>query len=158
SVAATDVVDSIGLDGTGHSQDKWYSFAGKQGDLMNFDVLSYHLTRITDPVDTVLTIYDSNGNVITYYNSKAQNDDTFESVDAYIIDLTLPASPNDTSFVKVDSFTDRNIQPAQPGYSLAEATDTETGHYELLIYRSTVGNPISPTSHDTVVLGSGQET
>src|SRR5262249_31351624 len=158
SVAAVDVVDSIALDNTGHSQDKWYSFTGKQGDVMNFDVLSFHLTRITDPVDTVLTIYDSNGNVIAYYHSTAQNDDNFETGDAHIIDLTLPASPNDTYFVKVDSFTDPTILPGQRGYSVAEATDTETGHYELLIYRSTVGNPISPTSHDTVVLGSGQET
>jgi hypothetical protein len=156
SVAAIDVVDSIGLDSTGHSQDKWYSFTGKQGDLMNFDAMSYHLTRITDPVDTVMTIYDSHGKVVAYYNGAAVNDDNFESADAHIIDLALPA--DDTYYVKVDSFTDPTIQPGQPGYSLAEATDTETGHFELLIYRSTVGNQIKPSSHDTVVLGSGQET
>jgi hypothetical protein len=156
SVAATDVVDYIGLDNTGHSQDKWYSFVGKQGDLMNFDVMSYHLTRITDPVDTVLTIYDSTGAVVAYYNGGAVNDDNFETADAHIIDLTLPASG--TYYVKVDSFTDPTIQPGQPGYNPGEATDTLTGHYELLIYRSTVGNKISPTSHDTVALGSGQDT
>jgi len=139
SVAAVDVVGSIQAS-NGMSQSDYYSFQGRAGDLINMQVYSYYLTRITDPVDTELSVYDSSGNLVQYYSGTAFNDDGFETADASIIDLTLPSTG--TYYVKLGSYS-----------------PTETGNYELLIYRFQAGNAIPMGgSEDTFIAGSGQET
>src|SRR5439155_12599748 len=86
SVAAVDVANaSIQLDAvTNKSQSDWYSFQGQAGDLINIQTLSNYLGTISHPVDTILRLYDSGGNLLMLYTSQAFNDDNFETADATI--------------------------------------------------------------------------
>src|SRR5262249_54112059 len=136
SVAATDVIDAAIQIGASN----YYSFQGRAGDVINIQTLSFELTRISDPVDTMLSVYDSSGNLVPYYTGQATNDDGSESGDAAIVDLRLPATG--TYYIKVEPFN-----------------NTQTGHYELFIYRFQAGNAIpNGGSHDSFVVGPGQST
>jgi hypothetical protein len=136
SVAAVDVANaSLRLDpATGLTQSDYYSFSGRAGDLVHLETMSNSLARITDPVDTVLNLYDSAGHLL------ATSDDDFETADSLITDFTLPG--DGTYFVEVKSFS-----------------NTATGHYELFLYRSQAGNAIpAGGSDDTFVAGPGNDT
>jgi Ca2+-binding RTX toxin-like protein len=122
AVAAIDVVGQTNLVG-GASESDVYSFSGRKGDLINLDVLSSSQARYAgNSIDPVVRVYDSAGNQVAYYTQVAVNDDQFEPNDATIIDLTLPG--DGTYYVKVDTFS-----------------PTQTGTYELFIYRFDTGNP-----------------
>ncbi|MGH7179282.1 MAG: hypothetical protein ACREJC_18035, partial [Tepidisphaeraceae bacterium] len=125
--AATDVVGSVGLNG-GVSVDDYYSISGRAGDLINIQVISNALTRITNPIDSILRVYDAAGNVVAYYNSTGVNDDEQEGQDSVLLDLILPA--DGTYFIQVDTFADAGLG----------VPDTDTGDYELFIYRFDAGN------------------
>jgi hypothetical protein len=158
SVSAIDVVDTIALDPATHkSQSNFYAFSGRAGDLMSFDVMSQILPRITNPIDSVLRIYDAAGNLLTdYYHTPAVNDDEFETGDAAILDFTLPA--DGTYYVEVDTFSDPSIPPTDPHYTQAEHDDTATGTYELLMYRFSAGNSIPAGAVDTIVAQGVNDT
>jgi hypothetical protein len=118
--------------------------------------MSNALTRITDPVDTILRVYDSHGNLVNYYGSSAVNSVDFEGSDSIITDLTLPTTG--TYYVEVDTMTP-TLSPGDPRTDPRAANDAETGHYELLVYRFQAGNAIpAGGSNDTFIAGSGQET
>jgi hypothetical protein len=107
----------------------YYTFRGTAGQVMTFQVMSASITSILDPVDTTLTIYGPDGQVIAY------NDDQFEPSDSSILDLTLPASGTYT--VEVDSFhtTDPSFNdPDASNYDPAAYYDAKHGAYELFIY------------------------
>ncbi len=125
AVAVTDVVGSIGLI-NGISEDDYYSFTGRAGDLMNIQVISNALTRITNPIDSILRIYDATGNLVSYFNSSAVNDDEPEGQDSVLLDLILPT--DGTFYIQVDTFTSIGVP------------DTDTGDYELFMYRFDAGN------------------
>jgi hypothetical protein len=136
SVNAIDVANaSLRADpSTGLSQSDYYSFTGQAGDLMHLETMSNSLARITDPVDTVLNVYDSAGHLLI------TSDDDFETADSLINDFTLPATG--TYYVQIQSFA-----------------PTEVGHYELFVYRSSEGNTIpSGGSNDTFAAGPGHDT
>jgi hypothetical protein len=138
SVAAIDVANaSIQLDpNTGQSQSDYYSFSGRAGDLINIETLSNSLARISEPVDTVLNLYDDSGNLV------ATNDDDFETADSLITDFKLPADRTGTYYVQVTTFK-----------------NTEVGHYELFLYRFQAGNATpSGGSNDTFAAGPGATT
>src|SRR5262249_23497895 len=103
-VAGSDVANaSLQINpSTGQIQPDYYAIHGRAGDVITIQALSYALTRITDKVDTELSVYDSSGNLIPYYSSQAFNDNEFESLDAALYDLKLPA--DGTYYVKVDEF------------------------------------------------------
>src|SRR5207248_1828498 len=63
AVAASDVVGSINLTDAGTSEDDYYSITGRAGDLINMQVMSRSLTRITNRIDSILRVYDSAGNL-----------------------------------------------------------------------------------------------
>jgi hypothetical protein len=136
SVAAIDVANaSLRLDpATGLAQSDYFSFTGRAGDLMHFETMSNSLARITDPVDTVVNIYDSQGHLLT------TSDDDFETADSLINDFQLP---NDgTYFAQVQAFS-----------------NTYTGHYEFFMYRFQAGNATpAGGSNDTFVAGPGNNT
>jgi hypothetical protein len=141
SVAAVDVINAdLQLGTNNQTVDDYYAFQGRAGDLINIQVLSYSLTRITDPVDSVLRVYDSSGNLVAYYTGQAFNDDEFETPDATIQDLRLPATG--TYYIDVGSYN-----------------NTGAGHYELFMYRFLAGNatPVGG-SNDTFIVGPGQDT
>jgi Ca2+-binding RTX toxin-like protein len=125
--AATDVVGSIGLNG-GTSEDDFYSFTGRAGDVMNIQVMSNSITRIANKIDSILRVYDANGNVVAYFNSTGLNDDENEGRDSVLVDLVLPS--DGTFFIQVDTFADASLGVA----------DTDTGDYELFVYRFDAGN------------------
>ena len=147
AVAAIDVVGSIGINpGTGKSESDWYSFSGKAGDLINIEVMSASQTRYANnSIDAVLRVYDANRVKIAF------NDDQFESSDAQIIDFRLPA--DGTYYVEVDTFhvgLPEFSSYAPPGFDLEAfvaansnsdvVMDTDTGAYELFLYRFDAGN------------------
>lgn len=122
-VEAVDVTGNIAIDpGTGESQSDFYSFTGKKGDLMSFEVLSRALTRLgSDTIDAVIRIRDASGNVLAFNGGTAVNDDQFEPTDSSLFDFRLPA--DGTYIVEVDTF------------SSATTPHTDTGSYELFMYR-----------------------
>jgi hypothetical protein len=113
-VQALDVTGS--LKGSGEAD--YYSFEGKAGQIFNFEVISSILApkRIIDSIDSQISIFDSNGNLVPYYTSTAFNDNELESSDSIIIDLKLPA--DGTYYIKVNA-----------------ATPSDTGNYELFMYQ-----------------------
>ena len=121
-VTAADVVGYLGLDGQGNSLTDYYSFTGTAGTLINLQVMSRVLNRPQGSFDSTLTVYDSQGNVVAF------NDDSFQSQDSTIIDLTLPSTG--TYYVEVTPYSN-------PG-----ETTNQTGAYELFLYTfATDGDP-----------------
>ncbi len=165
SVQATSVVGSIGLASNGKSQNDWYSFAGNAGDIVTIEVMSRALKRYYESnatsIDSVVRLYNAAGQLVQTFGADAVNDDEFESSDSLLMDVTLPAGG--TYFIEVDTF--RRL-PGDANYDAAVAlraqlaarnnlttdetqllqrlidslNDTDTGNYELLIYRSSSAN------------------
>ena len=73
---------------------------------------------VTNSIDPEISVFDSSGNLVTYFTSTAFNDDEFESFDSILIDFELPV--NDTYTIKVNAFR-----------------TTDTGEYELFGYQFT---------------------
>ena len=114
-VEALVITGSMGMAG----DEDFFSFAGKAGELFQFEVISGVLSfsdddlpRITDPIDSQISIFDSNGNDLAF------NDDEFESFDSILIDFRLPK--DDTYFIKVNAYSSDDI-----------------GEYELFGYQFT---------------------
>jgi hypothetical protein len=137
AVRALAVGGHIGLDTTtGRSEDDYYSFDGHAGDYMSFEAISSVLAGNTQPVDTMLTVYDSAGNVLAF------DDDELESTDSLIQDFKVPADGR--YYVAVD------------GYAPDAAHDTAAGNYELYVYGFNTGASLGGGS--TLVGGSGHDT
>ena len=86
---------------------------------MSLDVLASidsESHRITNPIDPQISIFNSSGNLISYFSDDAFNDDEFETLDSILIDLEL--LENDTYFIKVNAFS-----------------SDDTGEYELFGYK-----------------------
>src|SRR5262249_22540987 len=124
-VRAIDVIGSIKLGPDGLSEDDYYSFQGKANEFLSVEIYSAALTRNPRPIDSILTIYDSNGNVVNYYGQPATDDDSFQNVDAQLIDVQLPA--DGTYKIEVDTFFGKVSDTLT-------LPDTETGNYELFVY------------------------
>jgi hypothetical protein len=139
NVRAIDVVGALVPDPNngGRSTDDYYSFAGKSGQDMTFQVMSAALTRVTHPIDSVLYLYDYSGHLL------ATNDDDFESTDSSIVDFVLPT--DGTYYVRVDSFNPDG------------GPDLNVGQYELFMYSFAAGG-VSQSSGSTLVGGSGNDT
>lgn len=95
----------------------FYSFEGQAGQVINIEVISdvFVETRYQERIDPIITLYDSNGDIVDYYGTDATNDDEFETFDALILDLFLPE--DDTYFIEIDAFQ-----------------TFDTGNYELFIH------------------------
>ena len=107
----------------------YYTFQGQAGELMTFEAMSAAVTRISNSFDTVMRVYDPNGNLI------ASNDDQFEPSDSTILDLKLPTSGTYT--VEVDAFhtTDPSFNnPSSSNYDPAAYYDAMHGQYESFMY------------------------
>ncbi|MFN9593309.1 MAG: hypothetical protein ACK56G_11460, partial [Pirellulaceae bacterium] len=149
------VVGSIQLDATtGKSESDYYAFDAQQGDLLTIEVASRALRRYSNPggsstlvpgsfIDPVLRVRDADGTIIPYYASVAENDDEFESGDAILIDLLIPATG--TYFIEIDTFKEPDTEPVITDFTAWPAeliqiyqdsvADIDLGHYELLAYR-----------------------
>jgi hypothetical protein len=125
------------------SQPDFYTFTGQAGDNMNFEVMSAALTRNTRPFDSVLYVYDPNGNLVAW------NDDQFEPSDSSIVDLTLGMSGTYT--VEVDTFQHATTQQPSTG------GDYELFMYRFVAYNANDGNDtlIGGTANTTFVTGNG---
>ncbi len=141
SAAAVDLLGSINIDpSTSQAEFDFYAFEGRAGDLLNIEAFSYSLTRISDKVDVVLSLYDDTGSLVPYYGGFAVSDDSFETADASLLDLILPE--DGTYYIKIGAYS-----------------PTDTGSYELLIYRFVAGSAIPlGGSSDVFVAGPGQST
>ncbi len=141
-----------------------------------------------DIVDPILRVYDSSGLLVAYFDSAAVNDDQFEPTDSSIIDLKLPATGK--YYVEVDTFArapgdpicstspgsggpldPNNLQsilnPSNANFNSDlrarfEDTcfDTDTGEYELFIYRfdtatGDIGDTLRGGGGADVLLGGG---
>jgi hypothetical protein len=136
-VTAEAVVGHIGLDPTtGVSVSDWYSFDGHAGDYTTFEAISNVLLGNAEPIDTILRVYDSAGNLLAY------NDDELESKDSLILDFQIPADGK--YYVQVDT------------YSANPAQNTSQGNYVLYVYSFNTAGAIPGGS--TVVAGAGNDT
>lgn len=166
--AAANVLGRIEIDGS-TSENDFYSFHANAGDVLTVEVFSFSLrTRISNFIDSLVRVYDSNGMKLDYYGNLlgAFNDDGFEPTDSVLVDLVIPATG--TYYVEVDTFhffTDEFSQyvPEFDADSFCSGRvgdircdDTDTGEYELLIYR--VGAGIGTPDGDNLIGGEGQDT
>lgn len=135
-VDATSVVGRLDVPG----EVDVYSFAGQAGQIFNIELMSTSLAghivpRIQSPFDPRISITDENGNVIPYFSMTATNDDVFQSSDAAIIDLMIPA--DGTYYINVEGMT-----------------GGETGEYELFAWSFDASAPaVVDTGVQTVPLG-----
>ena len=166
SVQAAGVLGAIGLNGSGISESDFYSFAGRRGELVNIELSSLSLrgnrNGVDLYVDSIIRVYDSLGNLVSWYGNDAVNDDEFESTDSVIIDLILPS--DGTFYVEVDTFVRlsgsgsyqsavdlRASLEAQATLTIAEQEllsrlqdsldDSDIGTYQLFVYRFSHANP-----------------
>ena len=124
-------VDALTVTGSlaTESEADFFSFEGKAGDLFNFEVISDAIAFSVDPfefsftprdnfdpIDSQISIFNSGGDLIPYFNGLAFNDNEFEGVDSILLDLTLPE--DDTYFIKINASTAEDV-----------------GNYELFGYR-----------------------
>ena len=133
------------------SAPNYYTFTGTAGQLMSFQAMSASITAINSPsyktgpdsVDTVLTIYGPDGQVI------ASNDDQFEPSDSSIFDLTLPALGTYTVEVSAFHSSDPSFNdPSSSNFNQAAFFNTEHGAYELFMYTFSAYN--ANTGNDTI--------
>jgi hypothetical protein len=139
----------------GVSESDFYSFEGHSGDLLSLEVFAMTMGRYAgDTIDPVLRLYDEHGQLLTYFDGLAENDDQFEGTESRLVDIRLPYTG--IYYVEVDTFrrdsNDPVCDPSNPdsplfidnrqflhGDMLARfldaCGDTDTGFYELLIYR-----------------------
>ena len=196
-VAAVAVNGSIGIDSTtGKSENDLYLIYGHQGDDISFQTYSQDLARFgNDTVDTILKVFDASGNLVAYDLGTAVNDDQFEGTDSVLYDVILPYSgtfyvqvsayyspPNDPLYNPSNPNSPLNpsnlnsvLNPLNPNFSqteldqfLAAGSGTETGDYDLLIYRfamsnptdggNTYGDPNATTNGDYINGGGGNDT
>ena len=102
----------------------YYSFNANAGDIYSFELMSQTLDRLfPNQIDGFITVFGPDGvTPVNYYGTPAQNEDEFESFDAWIIDLILPE--DGTYFVNVQS---------SPSFD-----PNGTGDYELYGYSISV--------------------
>lgn len=111
NVEAAAVVDA-GLDVAGEND--VYSFEGVGGQLVSIEIFSDWLDRLSDPIDTIVRVYDSSGTVLPYFSSDtsatdvAVNDDVDDGsgqpvTDPLLLNLVLPTTGNatDTYFIQI---------------------------------------------------------
>ena len=123
------IIDSKTGDAYTVSQPNYYTFQGQEGQLMSFQAMSASVTFIKDPVDTTLTIYGPNGQVVAF------NDDQFEPSDSSIFDLTLPLTGTYTVEVGAFHSTDPSFNdPSAQNYLPAAFYNAQHGAYELFMY------------------------
>ena len=203
-VAAAAVSGAIDIDPTtGQSETDVYAIAGKKGDVITFEVDSTELARLNGlaTIDSVLTVVNASGQAIQYYQGTAQDDDQFEPTDSLLYDVTLPSDgtyyvevstfhrdPNDPVFDPTNPASpldpanlDGALNPLNPNFSqtlldqfLATKNDTDTGGYDLFIYRYAAADASDQpdmlvgrggddtlrgiTGSDSLIGGSGQDT
>ncbi len=177
-VQAVDVAGHVGLDPTtGLAQANYYSFSGNQNDLINIDVWSAQIGRDFNQgpsgyIDSTVYLYyqnpDGSLTQVAYYNTPAFNDDTFQSSDSQLVDVYLPETG--TYVVKVASFSYAAAGTTPPTQAQINAlTDpnqrqdvedavngTDTGNYELFIYRFKAG--VTTAGTNTLYAGTGGGT
>jgi Matrixin/PKD domain/Right handed beta helix region/Periplasmic copper-binding protein (NosD) len=185
-VAAVNVAGNLQIDpSTGRAESDYYAISGRKGDVLTLEVDSTLLARLSgqDTIDSVLSVYDAQGNLVPYYGGLAQNDDQFEPTDSLLLDLVLPA--DGTYYVQVASFSrdpsapiyeptnpasplfssnvDSPLNPLNPNFSqaalnafLATRNGTDTGAYGLFIYRYSAAD--SSDQGDTLNGRAGNDT
>ncbi|MDG2224390.1 MAG: PKD domain-containing protein [Rubripirellula sp.] len=167
AVNVTGSIDEV----NGKSENDLYSFTALKDDVITFEVYSVSLrTRIPNQIDSLLRVYDSLGNKVDYYGSPfgAFNDDGFEPTDSILIDVQFPETG--TYYVEVDTFNFgiEEFPAYVPDFDAAafcdnvtggdiRCDDTDTGDYELLIYRFD-SQISSESSTDVIIPGEGADT
>jgi hypothetical protein len=170
-VQAVDVIGHIGLDATGHAEQDFYSFTGNQGDVMNINVMSAGITRYfsqgtSSYIDADAYLYQKNSD--GSLTLLAHNDDVFPNSapgDASFTDFVLPTTG--TYVVKVTSFAfapgqphpdpnDPSLTPDERQNLIDAINNTDTGNYELFLYRFKAG--VTSSGNDTYIPGSGAAT
>lgn len=130
SVDALSIFGALGVAG----EQDYYRFTGGAGDLFNIELMSSAISwRISNTIDSIVSVYDALGNLVPYYSGTALNDDELENLDSTLIDLVLPS--DGTYYVRVNAFS-----------------ASDTGSYELFMHR--FNGPV-PTPGAVVVMAIG---
>ncbi len=185
-VVAGAVSGAIGIDPTtGLATADYYTFGGHKGDVFTFETESQELPALAGggSVDTIISVYDSSGHLVSYYGGTATNDDQFEGTDSLLDDVVLPA--DGTYTVKVSSYaplpgdprydpsnpasplylgnSGSTLSPSSPDYdpvaraaSIAVGQGRGTGSYDLFIYKANLVDPTAANTGNTLIArGSG---
>ncbi|MFO1062830.1 MAG: PKD domain-containing protein [Pirellulales bacterium] len=163
-VQAAAVIGSIGLDSTGHSENDYYRFSGRRGDLVTIEVSSQSLRRylnlgLSGTIDSVVRLRYADGRIVSFAGRDAVNDDEFESSDSLLMDVELPETGD--YIIEVDTFSrgPRSTDPTPEQLALLSPearqlladtlNDTDTGNYQLFVYNFAKANAVSAL--DTLV-------
>ena len=173
------VLGSIEIGAGGKSENDFYAFDAVALDVLTLELYSSAIRdRVDNTIDSVIRVYDAGGNIVDYHGSPlgAFNDDGFEPTDSVLIDLSIPATGR--YFVEVDTFhfgipefddyvTGVDAEAfCSPRPNDIRCNDTDTGDYELFIYRfnsSAASVPVGDVliggeGADTLVTSSGNDT
>ncbi|MCH7987878.1 MAG: cadherin-like domain-containing protein [Planctomycetes bacterium] len=183
-VSAIDVIGEIRVDpdlapDVLKSENDFYSFTGRAGDIVTVEVMSQVLDRIGNTIDSVVRVYHQNADGVFQkleYNltnetgspkNLAFNDDGLEGTDSILLDVRLPSDGQ--YIVEVDTFSfflPEFPEIAPPDFdvaafcaengNLAACTDSDLGNYELFIY-SVQGVTPQIGSGDVVIGGAGKD-
>ena len=107
----------------------YYRFEGLAGDLMNFEVISDTPNRLSDYIDSQITLYNAAGVPVDFYGEDAFNDDEFEGYDSILMDIVLPTTG--AYYVRVEAYNGSDAVQAE-----------RRGNYELYMYRFAVEEPV----------------
>jgi uncharacterized protein YjbI with pentapeptide repeats len=124
-----------------------YSLQLSAGDLLNLEAISNGLIQppgsgyVTNPINPVLSVYDSGGHLVAYFTGTATNQGQFETNDASIIDLRITTTG--TYYVEVSA------------PSFVPTTANPSGQYELYVYRF---EAYSATTGNDTLIGRGGNT
>ena len=80
-----------------------FSFEAFEGNLLSLELMSSSIgDRFGSTFDSLLRVFDADGDLLDYYGVDAFNDDELETLDSWILDLPVPE--DGTYFVQVDGF------------------------------------------------------
>jgi len=101
------IVDAFSLVGSFTFVDPvdYYSFEGRTGLAYSFEVISNETNRYSnvDPVDPIVTLFNSDFEIVNHFDGVAMNDDDVESsLDSHLFDVFLPE--DGTYFIEVNTF------------------------------------------------------
>ena len=144
SVRAADVVGSIRLGTDGLSEDDYYSFQGRADEFTEIEIVSRVLSRFQPPIDSTLTVYDSQGKPVDLLPGHRLPSTTTHS-------RTRTPGSSTSNCLRTALTTSRSIPSSARSAIRSLFPTPSTGGYELFVYGFAVRQPPPvDTSSETI--------
>ena len=127
------VIGNIGFDGAievGNQDVDFYRIQTTQGGLLNIDIDAFNNTTFTNPVDSIISLFDAEGNLLAF-NDDATSPFSLDSELQYLIDA------NQSYFIAVSGFGNSDIDPTVAGSGSGGAVGDYILNTEVLVQQTT---------------------